>query len=231
MAITTILESTGTRVNLLELYTSEGCSSCPPADRWFSKLKQDKRLWTSLVPVVFHVDYWNYIGWEDRFSSPVYSNRQRQYASSENLRTVYTPGFLLNGKEWRSFFGLRKLSLDSNKYVGKMVLSINGSQVNTSFHPDLPADEDFILNLALLGFNLVTEVKAGENRGQKLEHDFVVLGYLTAPLLSSLEGFIASTEMPPAKIKVSRMAIAAWISREHDQTPIQSVGGWLESTE
>jgi len=112
-----------------------------------------------------------------------------------------------------------------------MVLSINGSQVNTSFHPDSPVDENFVLNLALLGFNLVTEVEAGENRGHKLEHDFVVLGYLIAPLLSSQNGFTASTDMPRAITKASRMAVAAWISREGDQTPIQSVGGWLENTE
>ncbi len=65
------LASGDTRVNLLELYTSEGCSSCPPADRWLSGLRQDPRLWRQLVPVAFHVDYWDGIGWPDRFASPI----------------------------------------------------------------------------------------------------------------------------------------------------------------
>ena len=87
-----MISSPETRVNVLELYTSEGCSSCPPADKYISELKSHPGLWTSLIPVAFHVDYWNYIGWEDRFSSPEYSARQRRYARSKNLKTVYTPG-------------------------------------------------------------------------------------------------------------------------------------------
>ncbi len=94
-----VIRSPETQVSLLELYTSEGCSSCPPADRWISKLKKDDRLWSSMIPVAFHVDYWDYIGWKDRFASPEYSLRQRNYARSKNLKTVYTPGFLLNGEE------------------------------------------------------------------------------------------------------------------------------------
>jgi hypothetical protein len=88
-----IIASPNTHVSLLELYASEGCISCPPADAWVSKLKSHSGLWKSIVPVVFHVDYWNYIGWKDRFSSAEHSSRQRSYARSKNLKTVYTPGF------------------------------------------------------------------------------------------------------------------------------------------
>jgi len=66
--------STARQVNLVELFTSEGCSSCPPAEGWFSKLKQEPGLWTDFVPVAFHVDYWDTIGWTDRFASPTNSN-------------------------------------------------------------------------------------------------------------------------------------------------------------
>jgi hypothetical protein len=69
-----------TQVPLIELYTSEGCSSCPPADRWLSALTQDARLWQGMVPVAFHVDYWDDIGWKDRFASPNHGLRQRHYA-------------------------------------------------------------------------------------------------------------------------------------------------------
>ncbi len=88
--------STDKRVSVLELYTSEGCSSCPPADEWLSKLKQDDRLWSEIIPLAFHVDYWDYIGWQDPFANKRYSQRQRQYARDKNVRTVYTPGTLLN---------------------------------------------------------------------------------------------------------------------------------------
>ena len=95
-------ESSAKRTELLELYTSEGCSSCPPADRWLSKLLQDQALWTAFIPVAFHVDYWDYIGWKDRFARSTYSQRQRRYAREQSLRTVYTPGFILNGKPTRN---------------------------------------------------------------------------------------------------------------------------------
>ena len=82
---------------VLELYTSEGCSSCPPADRFVSALRDDPRLWTEYVPVAFHVDYWDYIGWPDRFASPAYGKRQRQHAQLGRVRNVYTPGFVVGG--------------------------------------------------------------------------------------------------------------------------------------
>ena len=69
-------KSPAEQVGLLELYTSEGCSSCPPADRWLSKLKGEPKLWRNIIPLAFHVDYWDYIGWEDRFASPAYTARQ-----------------------------------------------------------------------------------------------------------------------------------------------------------
>ncbi len=77
-----------TRVTLLELYTSEGCSSCPPADRWLSGLRDDPRLWREVVPVAFHVDYWDAIGWPDRFASAAHSERQRTYARSGHVGSV-----------------------------------------------------------------------------------------------------------------------------------------------
>ena len=99
------ISSSNTQVSLLELYTSEGCSSCPLADRWVSSLKDDPKLWKEFIPLSFHVDYWDYIGWKDRFASPAYSRRQKQYAQQGAVSTVYTPGFLNNGQEWRPWKG------------------------------------------------------------------------------------------------------------------------------
>ena len=171
------LESPGPRVSLLELYTSEGCSSCPPADRWISTLRDDPRLWREVVPVAFHVDYWDYIGWNDRFASPVYGERQRRYARSKHVSTVYTPGFVLAGKEWRSWFFRPVLKVDKRVEAGRLELSVTDQQATMAFAASVPVSGELEAHVAILGFDLKTEVRAGENGGRTLEHDFVVLGY------------------------------------------------------
>ncbi len=103
-AAPTTFESGETPAALVELFTSEGCSSCPPADAWVSTLKGNPGLWKRIVPVVFHVDYWNSLGWSDRFSSPENTARQRRYAAVWGTDSVYTPGMVLNGREWRNWF-------------------------------------------------------------------------------------------------------------------------------
>jgi len=81
------------KVALVELYTSQGCSSCPPADEWLNTLKDKPGLWSKFVPVAFHVDYWDYLGWKDSFSKKEYSSRQRLHRKQGNVKVVYTPGF------------------------------------------------------------------------------------------------------------------------------------------
>jgi len=224
-----VIASPITRVSLLELYTSEGCSSCPPADKWLSKLKSHSALWTSLVPVSFHVDYWNDNGWEDRFSSPEYSERQKRYAKSNNLRTVYTPGFLLNGQEWRSFFGFRKLSTKSNEKVGSISLKINDMDLEATYKPSTNiTDKTLILNVVVLGFEIKSHVKSGENRNKDFKHDFTVLGYKALPLYKNQSSYTAITVLPEIVEKAPRMAVSAWINNEDDMSPIQAVGGWLD---
>jgi len=92
--------SGASRASLLELYTSEGCSSCPPADRWLSGLRGRDDLLGRLVPLAFHVDYWNDLGWEDRFAKPEYSARQGSISRRNRSRSVYTPQFVLDGRDW-----------------------------------------------------------------------------------------------------------------------------------
>jgi hypothetical protein len=222
-----IFESGNERVSVLELYTSEGCSSCPPADRWISELKQDQRLWKQLIPIAFHVDYWDYIGWPDRFASQVYSDRQRRYAQSKGLSTVYTPGFLLNGKEWRSFFGLRLLSLDNSKNAGNLTVKVEQQNVHATYKPAGQKINTPVLNIVLLGFDLITKVESGENRGKQLKHDFTVLGYSTVPMSTEADMYSVTTQLPGTSIHAPQTAIATWISEQGDQTPIQATGGWL----
>ncbi|MCW8988476.1 MAG: DUF1223 domain-containing protein, partial [Gammaproteobacteria bacterium] len=95
------IESGIKKNTLIELYTSEGCSSCPPAEKYLNNFTKKKDLWKTWIPVAFHVDYWDYIGWKDRFAEKKFAQRQRQYAQLKRASTVYTPAFMVNGDSWR----------------------------------------------------------------------------------------------------------------------------------
>ena len=94
-------ESGVKRNTLIELFTSEGCSSCPPAETYLNNLKNNNELWEKWIPVAFHVDYWDYIGWKDKYATKTFGLRQSRYASLNRVSTVYTPAFMVNGSSWR----------------------------------------------------------------------------------------------------------------------------------
>lgn len=221
--------SPSTQDRLVELFTSEGCSSCPPADRWLNSLQQDPRLWTRIVPVAFHVDYWDNLGWKDRFASPAYSRRQRDYANGAGLSQVYTPGLLVQGREWQGWFRDPDLKLPPAAEIGVLTLEIGDDRRGVvRFKPTgTAAGDDLSVNVALLGFDLVTAVKAGENSGRQLHHDFVVLGLTRVALHRDGDSFQAGFELPAAAQPAERLAVAAWVSREDKPTPLQAVGGWF----
>jgi hypothetical protein len=219
--------SPGQQVGMLELYTSEGCSSCPPADRWLSKLKDKDGLWDGFIPMAFHVDYWDYIGWKDRFASAAYSQRQRQYARERSVKTVYTPGFVYNGEEWRNWFNRRSLDFPNDKMPGVLQLDVDNQLATVRFKPSGNLKDHLHINVALLGFDIATKVKAGENRGRELKHDFVVLG-MNKTRLEQVDGVYTGTiELPESNIQAPRYAVVGWVSNTHRQKPIQVVGGWL----
>ena len=222
----TRFESGPGRVALLELYTSEGCSSCPPADRWLRELKSDPRLWKDFVPVAFHVDYWDYIGWRDRFARPAFSQRQRRYAADGRASTVYTPGFFQNGEEWRGWFRGNAPRFDAAP-AGVLSLTRHGDRVSVRFEPHDHKHGDLDLRIAILGMDLETVVRAGENRGRTLRHDFVVLDLISRPLTKEDDGYSASAALPALAEGPARQALVAWVSRRGDQAPIQTVGGSL----
>jgi len=224
------LSSPSQQASLLELYTSEGCSSCPAADHWLSQLKQDKRLWQKIVPVAFHVDYWNFLGWKDRFSQTAYSQRQRNYKKHGYLNVVYTPGFVKNGREWRGWFDKQPLHHDSND-VGILQASINNTSNHASFTPATPMQAPLLLNVALLGFDQSTDIANGENRGKRLVHDFVVLEFRQYPQQANQQGYHWSLENDLLKTSTNASGIALWLTRPNDPTPIQATGGFFDVNE
>lgn len=221
------LQSPPQRVSLLELYTSEGCSSCPPADRWLSNLKNDPRLWKQVVPIAFHVDYWDYIGWPDRFATKAAGQRQQAYARHRRIGSVYTPGLVVAGKEWRGWFSRPVLNLGKAREVGRLRLQVNGPDLNGEFESRHNHTAKLVLHVARLGFGLRTRVRAGENEGRELEHDFVVLGYRIYPMTGQGLRYQVQGRLPGSSQQAPREALATWVSVAGDPYPIQAAGGWL----
>ena len=220
-------ESAETPVALVELFTSEGCSSCPPADAWMSRLKTSPDLWKSVVPVVFHVDYWNGLGWPDRFASRANSERQRRYAAAWRSDAVYTPGFVLNGREWRDWSGRGPLPAPGAAKVGRLQVTLRDrTHAEVIFTPVGAAPKSLQVELALLGGNLESDVQRGENRGRKLRHDFTVLHLATSVLTSAGPACTASLSLPE-KTSDTSVALAAWVTAGDGQPPLQATGGWL----
>jgi len=222
------LESTVERVPVLELFTSHGCSSCPPVDTWLRSFVQRPGLWREVVPLSFHVDYWDKLGWPDRFAAKRYSQRQQDYRAAGSIRSVYTPGLVVNGREWRGWFRGGQPDLSQREKVGKLSLDLDGSGVAViRFDPSgrKPAGK-VLAHLAVLGFGLSTPIGRGENAGRTLKEDFVVLGYRsTAPAKHGRQWDLELPKTVPAE--TSRLAVAAWISAGIDPAPVQAVAGWM----
>ena len=221
--------STHQQVNLVELYTSEGCSSCPPADRWLSKLTQKPGLWNEFIPLSLHVDYWDYIGWQDPFADKRYTQRQYNYYHTENLSSIYTPGVLFNGQEWRSW-RQDNWPEPAQKGAGQLSIHVEDDTLSANYQTQIAKSQSLILNIAILGFDLTSEIDAGENHGKKLKHDFVVLGYRTAALQPNETGFSTQQNitLPTVTTTSERYAIATWVNTFNDPKPIQATGGWLD---
>jgi len=214
------LQSEETQTQLIELYTSEGCSSCPPADRWFSSLKSHSGLFKAFIPVAFHVGYWDYIGWKDELAIQGNEARQRLHHKKGNFSAVYTPGVVNAGKEWRRWHV--KQPQASSKNVGKLTLNLNNQELTAAFDGKKGR---LILNVALMGMDIETQVRAGENHGKILKHDFVALKHLT--FVSSDNSWDVKLSQDFLQSKHKNVGLVAWIEEQNNPTPIQAVGTLL----
>ncbi len=222
------LSSSEKQIGLLELYTSEGCSSCPPADIWLSSLKQHKDLWQTFIPIALHVDYWNYLGWGDPFASNLFGQRQRQYKQQGSVNAVYTPGFIYNGQEWRQWYYKRTLDLPPSKTAGILKLHIKNNIIDIEFTPSQPHEDTLYINTSLLGFGLETDVKAGENKGKTLTHDFVALSHNKTIMTSTNGQYTARLPLPHSRHTAKYLGITAWVNTTKSLIPLQAVGGLLD---
>ncbi len=218
------------QVALLELYTSEGCSSCPPTERWLSGLTNSPALWREVVPVEFHVDYWDNLGWTDRFASPEHTERQRSYAGLWKSPTVYTPELVVNGSEWRRGQSLGGFPTGNRRRVGVLeVTAVSTNRLSIHYSPDAASHRSGPIEVtaAWLGSDIVSDVRRGENAGSQLHHPFVALRSVTAPL--ELRDGSAAVELSLPRLPrqvASRLGVAVWVSRVGSPVPEQATGGW-----
>jgi hypothetical protein len=164
------------RPRLVELYTSEGCSSCPPADAWLRRIPHQG----DLAALEFHVDYWDSLGWSDRFAESRFSRRQQRQARIDGGSGVFTPQVVLDGRNWPGWY---RSSLPTTQADGlaSMQLSVDSGRplhvrLTTTF--ERPTDATGFENyVAVTEDNLASNVRAGENRGELLRHDHVVRAF------------------------------------------------------
>jgi len=181
-------------VALIELYTSEGCDSCPPADNWLSRLVGGDKVRPAVdrvVPIAFHVDYWDRLGWKDRFASAKYTDRQYEQMRRQRASFVFTPQVMLQGRDfgqWRAgddpAAAIAAVNARRPRASIELAVEPQGTDVIVDVHVKVPNVRDrsrAVVAVALVQSKLSSDVKAGENAGKRLTHDHVVRHWRAGP--------------------------------------------------
>ena len=209
---------------VVELYTSEGCSSCPPADRWLSQLKADP----GVVALAFHVDYWDRLGWKDRFGSPAYTARQSEQQRSNGARFSYTPQVVVDGRDRTDWPSIARPIGSSGRRPAAVELTLvrDGRHVAATVKPLAGAPERMAAYWAVTEQGHVSEVRAGENEGATLKHDFVVRAYRPVAARSVDRNAAATTldyELPGSDDPAHPRAINFVVVNADTGRPVQAV--------
>lgn len=173
------------QVALVELFTSQGCSSCPPADRWLGQLAA-RTPRNRVVPIALHVDYWDYIGWKDPYARSEFTARQRALAAANGSRTVYTPGVFIQSQEFPPWSHADRFD-EAVRIITSAAAAVRIALAATVAAGEVQAEVSAValasvreprLRLVLVESGLATRVRAGENRGETLANDRVVRAWL-----------------------------------------------------
>lgn len=197
---------------VVELYTSEGCSSCPPADRWLSSLRGRP----DVLALAFHVNYWDRLGWPDRFATATTTERQHRLQRASGAPYVYTPQVLLNGRDLRGWRGAALPRLPASPV--SLTLGREGSTVRAVVNA--PASQRLAGYWAVLEDGHVSRVRAGENAGETLAHDHVVTLYQPVPAWDGGARQL-SLDLPPAGTTPRRVAFV--VTDPLGATPLQAL--------
>jgi len=203
---------------VVDLFTSEGCSSCPPADEAVAQLAKDFP--KNVYVLGYHVDYWNYIGWTDAFSKASFSDRQRQYSAKLNLDGIYTPQVIVNGR--KEMVGSNSSLMQStikNELGGSASLPVTISaknQSNQSIQVTYDAGDapDCVLNIALVQLKGESSVKRGENKGHVLHHIDIVRDLKTIPGKKKINGTISFSL--PGGVPVTELKVVGFLQNKSD---------------
>ena len=190
---------------LVELFTSEGCSSCPSADAVIMELS--KRFPAKVYFLGFHVDYWNYLGWKDEYSNKAFTKRQQLYANEFDLNSIYTPQVVINGR--MEFIGSDKASIqqsitESLKNLSyssiELTATLAGSKINVACSVNRTDGER--LTIALVQLMATTQVKRGENKGRELHHINIVRELKTLNTPDSIVAFSLPIHLAKEEVKI-----------------------------
>ena len=206
---------------VLELFTSQGCSSCPPADRLLSTLGREDFAGRTVIPLAYHVDYWNYLGWRDPFSSARWSDRQRRYAQKIQASQVYTPQLVVNGTEQmvgnaehpvRAEIG-RQLQGGDRGIVTIDDVARHGNELAVKLHARVDKDvPQADLVVALFESGITTAVRSGENADRSLTNDFIVRWEDRATAVHANADATATVTIPIAKDwNANHLGVAAFL--------------------
>ena len=139
---------------------------------------------------------------------------------------MYTPGFFSAGEEWLGWRNRKPIATEA-PVVGELTARVEEETIAVRFEPQAAGKRQLVAHVVVLGMDLETEVRAGENRGRKLRHDFVVLDYQRVPLDTSGTGHKGTATLPLYTQETNALGVAVWVSDSDSQTPIQAVGGML----
>lgn len=219
-------ESSEKRVNIIELYTSQGCSSCPLADEWLGSLKNNDKLFREFIPLAFHVTYWDFLGWKDIFAKNEFTDKQKNYSKIWKKRSIYTPQFIKNGQEYRKWFSNKSFPKFEDKITGVLKIDVTNEHVKVNFSPINIKRQELFVNIAILGFNYMVDIEAGENKNRILNHDFVVLSFKNHKI--NLNKIINKEYLIPKYKKDNHeKAIVVYLTNKNN-IPIQAIGGYIE---
>ena len=223
---------------LIELYTSEGCSSCPPADAWLRQLGASLGRDFHAVPLAFHVDYWNSLGWPDPYSQKAFTARQREVAANNRMRTIYTPQFAVDGRDTHGGANITRAIREANARPAQATIALhirhdtNGDTGNLMARIEVESrahGSSAQAYFVIYESGITRQIGRGENRGKTLRHDFVVRHFSSPVAIHRGTNHADITLDLPADWQRANLGMAVLVlDRDSGQT-VQSLNTSLSS--
>ncbi|NUM80763.1 DUF1223 domain-containing protein [bacterium] len=208
---------------VIELFTSEGCSSCPSADELLSELGMKGDL--NIIPLAYHVDYWDYIGWKDPFAQKIFTERQNAYANALSLNTLYTPQTVIHGRlecVGSNRERIKEAIATARNHPAMAGITLSGNEARSAITVDAISDVELPRSdvwVALFENDLTTSVKRGENGGRQLHHDYVVRKLIHVSEISGKKKWNSTVDIPIDKNwNLKNIGAAAFIQDSFDKT-------------